>query len=182
VLLSVGRLVERKGYDDAIRAVASLKRDGKLVQYVIVGDGPDRQRLMDLSYELSVDDRVVFRGAVAREDIPAYYAACDALVAPSRSIGADVEGFGTVYLEANLFRKPVIGCRTGGVTDAVLHEKTGLLVEPNDVHGLTAAIARLMGDPAFAHALGAAGYERVINEFNWDREAKRLMAAIDAVA
>jgi phosphatidyl-myo-inositol dimannoside synthase len=182
VLLSVGRLVERKGYDDAIRAVAALKRKGTLAQYLIVGNGPDRERLADLAHELAVDDRVIFRGTVAREDLPAMYAAADALIAPSRSIGADVEGFGTVYLEANLFRKPVIGTRAGGITDAVVDGVTGLLTEPGDVPALVAAIERLRTDRAFAAKLGDAGYERVINEFNWDREAKRLMAAIDAVA
>ncbi len=181
LLLSAGRLVKRKGYDDVIRSVAALKQQGKLAQYLIVGNGPDRERLEELSDTLGVSDRVVFRGSVGREELPAYFAACDALVAPSKSEGADVEGFGTVYLEANLFGKPVIGARTGGVPEAVLHDKTGLLVEPGDTDALAAAIARLMDDPALAARLGADGRARVLDAFGWDREVKRLQAAFDAI-
>jgi phosphatidylinositol alpha-1,6-mannosyltransferase len=181
LLLSAGRLVTRKGYDDVIHAVAALKQQGKLVQYLIIGDGPDRKRLENLSYELAVDDRVIFRGSVDRKDLPAYFAACDVLIAPSKSFGADVEGFGTVYLEANLLGKPVIGTRTGGITDAVLDGKTGLLVSPGSPGQLAAAIQRLMDDPALAARLGADGRKRVLDEFDWDRQTKRLQAAFEAI-
>lgn len=177
-ILSVGRLVARKGFADAIRAIVRLKDDGVDVRYVIVGDGPEREPLEKLAGDEGVEDRVVFAGVVPREELPAYYAATDAFVMASKSMGADIEGFGTVYLEANLLKKPVIGARAGGVTDAVAHEVSGLLVDPGDVEQLAAAIRRLKDDPALARRLGEQGRERVRKDFGWEKHGKRFAAAM----
>lgn len=177
-LLSVGRLVARKGFADAIRAVARLKDDGVDVRYVVVGDGPEREPLEILAKEEGIEDRVVFAGVVPKEELPAYYAATDVFVMASKSIGADMEGFGTVYLEANLLGKPVIGARAGGVPDAIAHEVSGLLVDPGDVGQLAAAIRRLKDDPALAARLGEQGYARVRKDFGWEKHGKRFAAAM----
>lgn len=177
-LLSVGRLVARKGFDDAIRAVARLKGDGVDVRYVVVGDGSELEPLKILAKEEGIEDRVVFAGVVPREELPAYYAATDVFVMASKSIGADIEGFGTVYLEANLLGKPVIGTRVGGVPDAIAHEVSGLLVDPGDVGQLAAAIRRLKDDPALAAKLGEQGRARVRKDFGWEKHGKRFATAM----
>jgi phosphatidylinositol alpha-1,6-mannosyltransferase len=102
-------------------------------------------------------------------------AACDVFAMTPQSLGPDVEGFGIVYLEAGLFGRPAIGSRSGGVTDAVRHEETGLLVDPGDAPGLAAAIRRLRDDPDLAERLGSRGRERVLGEFGWSRQARPLI-------
>jgi phosphatidylinositol alpha-1,6-mannosyltransferase len=182
LLLSIGRLVARKGFDDCIRAVANLAAEGLSVRYAIVGDGPARRDLEKLAADIGAGDRVRFIGTVTKADLAAHFAACDAFVMTPKMRGADVEGFGIVYLEAGLFGKPVIGSRSGGVPDAVLHEKTGLLVEPGKHDAIAAAVRRLAADKAFRDRLGDAGRRRVLEEFSPERAAERFLAAVrDAV-
>ncbi len=180
-VLSVGRLVARKGFDISIKAVAELKRRGQKVRLVIVGDGPERKRLEKLADELEVAEAVVFAGAAPARELAALYAACDVMVMAPKSLGADVEGFGIVYLEANLFGKPAIGSRAGGVPEAVLHEQTGLLVQPGDALELAEAIERLIKDPALRDRLGHNGRRRVLREFTWPKQAAAFSAALDHI-
>ena len=179
-LISVGRLVKRKGFDTAIKAVGELKRSGRPVRLVIVGDGPEKPSLQALTIELDVADRVVFAGAVGDEELAELYAACQAFTLLPRSIGPDVEGFGIVYLEANLFGLPAVATRTGGVPDAVLDGETGLLVKPDDHSGAAAAIGRLMDDPELRRRLGERGRERVRQDLVWSKQAAKFTRAIEA--
>jgi phosphatidylinositol alpha-1,6-mannosyltransferase len=164
-VMTAGRLVARKGFDDVLRAVAELKLQGRTLRYLIVGDGPERAALETQAAQLGLKDQVIFTGELTDDKLAAAYQASDVMVMPPRGLGPDVEGFGIVYLEANLFGKPVIGSRSGGVPDAVVHEQTGLLVEPNRPAELSAAIARLMDDRDFAARLGAAGQQRTVRDF-----------------
>lgn len=177
-LLSVGRLVSRKGFADAIEALALLRERGRDVSLAIVGDGPERGRLEDLAKTRGVADHVTFTGKVPDDDLPALYALCDAFVMAPRSVGADVEGFGIVYLEANLMAKPVIASRAGGVPDAVIDGKTGLLVAPGDPDAVAKAVAALMDDPALWERLGRDGRARVLEEFTWKLQAGPFVAAL----
>jgi phosphatidylinositol alpha-1,6-mannosyltransferase len=174
-LLSVGRLVSRKGFADVIEAVAILKRRGKMIRLVIAGDGPERGALHALAETRGVADRVNFLGKVPDADLPGLYAAADAFVMTPRNSGADVEGFGIVYLEANLMGRPVIGSRAGGVPDAVIDGKTGLLIEPGNADAIAGAIMELHDDPALRARLGAEGRRRVLEEFGWQRQAGGLV-------
>jgi phosphatidylinositol alpha-1,6-mannosyltransferase len=178
VLLSVSRLVRRKGIDTAIRAVAELRASGRKVRYLVIGGGPDRVRLDALVDELGVGDAVSFLGEVDARTLAATYAAADAFIMVPRAEGPDVEGFGIVYLEAGLMGLPAIGSRTGGVPEAVKHEATGLLIEPDDVKAASEAVMRLMDDVELARRLGAEGRARVLREYGDDRQAKRFMAAV----
>jgi len=180
-VLSVGRLVARKGFDIGIKALAELKNRGQKARLVIVGDGPERKRLEKLAAELDLAEAVVFAGAAAADELAALYSACDVLVMTPKSLGADVEGFGIVYLEANLFGKPAIGSRSGGVPEAVLHEETGLLVQPGDALELAEAVQRLASDPALKERLGANGRRRVLEQFGWPRQAAAFGAALDHI-
>lgn len=182
VLLSVSRLVPRKGIDNVLEAVAKLKHQGVFVRYLVVGDGPEKGRLEKKTAKLEISDRVHFTGAVPHDEMPAMFATCDAFVLVPKSIGPDVEGFGIVYLEANLLGKPVIASRTGGVPDAVIHEKTGLLVDVGDNAVLVHSIRRLMGDPKLRRKLGQEGRRRVIDEFDWKKQMAPLVEAAMDVA
>ena len=177
-LLTLGRLVARKGFAEAVEAVALLKERGRTVRLVIAGDGPERKKLERLVETRGVADRVGFTGKVPDEDLPSLFGACDAFVMAPKSIGADVEGFGIVYLEANLMGKPVIGSRAGGVPDAVKDGETGLLVNPGDPAAIADAVVKLMDDPTLCALLGQAGRKRVMEEFGWKRQTAPLVEAL----
>jgi phosphatidylinositol alpha-1,6-mannosyltransferase len=178
-LLTVTRLVKRKGVDTVIDAVAKLRKAGKDIDYVIIGDGPDKGRLKHLAHTAGVTDSVKFLGAMKPDTLAVPYTACDAFVMVPRSEdGGDVEGYGIVYLEANIFAKPVIGSRTGGVPEAVLDGETGLLVEPDNADELAAAITRLMDDAELRQKLGEGGRERLRRDYGDNRQARRFLAAV----
>ncbi|HTK05510.1 MAG TPA: glycosyltransferase family 4 protein [Candidatus Eisenbacteria bacterium] len=177
-LLSLGRLVARKGFAEAIEAIALLKERGRTARLVIAGDGPERKKLEKLVEAKGVADRVGFVGKVPDEDVPALFGACDAFVMAPKSIGPDVEGFGIVYLEANLMGKPVIGSRAGGVPEAVKDGETGLLVNPGDPAAIADAIVRLMDDPTYASMLGQTGRRRVMQEFDWKLQCSPFVKAV----
>jgi len=128
VLMTIGRLVPRKGIDTVLHALPQVAHDVPDVQYLIGGHGPDRPRLEALTQDLGLEERVRFLGNIAPEALPRYYNASDVFVMPSRAEGPSVEGFGIVFLEAGACGKPVVGARSGGIPDAVRDGETGLLI------------------------------------------------------
>lgn len=172
VLLSVGRLVERKGFDRVIEAMPAVLAAHPDAVYVILGDGPDRRRLELLAKGLKLGRAVRFAGAKASTE--PYYQACDVFIMPSRADEAsgDVEGFGIVFLEANRHGRPVIGGNSGGIPDAVADGVSGLLVDPESPAAIAAAVNRLFSEPEYAEELGRKGAERVRAEFSIGRYAQ----------
>jgi phosphatidylinositol alpha-1,6-mannosyltransferase len=156
VFLTVCRLLEKKGVDQAIRAFATLAaRD---CRYLVVGDGPFRTVLEAIAAASGVADRVVFAGSVADADLVEHYALGDVFVMPNRRLpNGDTEGFGLVFLEANACGLPVIAGRDGGSTDAVRDGVNGLLVDGAAVPEIAAAMAALHDDPALRSRLREAG-------------------------
>jgi phosphatidylinositol alpha-1,6-mannosyltransferase len=179
VLLTIARLVPRKGIDSVLEALAAVRRAVPDLVYVVAGDGPDRERLVELARRLGVDESVRFVGAVEDAELPLWYSLGDVFVMPSRSDPPDVEGFGIVYLEAAACERPVVAARAGGVPDAVADGVSGLLVEPGDRDGLARALAELLSDPARRANLGRRARERVLAELTWDRIADATFAALE---
>ncbi|MFA6112055.1 MAG: glycosyltransferase family 4 protein, partial [Candidatus Latescibacterota bacterium] len=179
VILSVGRLVARKGHDTVIRALPRLAEVVPGVRYAVVGDGPIRAELESLATAEGVEQRVEFRGFVPDAELPTLYAAADLFAMVSRQIPAsgDVEGFGIVYLEANAAGLAVLAGRSGGVEDAVVDEETGLLVDPEKPDEVVAALGRLLRDPALRGRLGEQGRQRVWRQFDRRVQAQRLWEA-----
>jgi len=138
VLLSLGRIVARKGQDMVVRALPAILKEFPEVEYWIAGRGSDADRIKLLAAELGVQSQVRFLGLVDAAERVKLYQSCTAYLMPSRTIQdkGDFEGFGITYLEANACCKPVIGGRSGGVADAVLDGETGLLVDPNSSHDI----------------------------------------------
>jgi len=178
VLLTVGRLDFRKGHDRVIAALPLLLSEFPAVRYVIVGEGPEREKLGALAREKDVAGRVRFEGFQPDERLPAYYRACDVFVMPNRTLENDVEGFGLVFLEANSCGKPVVGGRSGGAAEAVLHGATGFLVEPDDLHGLVQTLRKLLGDSALRRGMGLAGRRRAVEEFSHGGQASKMWRLI----
>lgn len=179
VVLSVCRLVRRKGVDRSIEAMARVARSVPEAIYVIAGDGADRLYLEDLAAEQGMRERVRFLGSVAREELRALYRACDCFLMPSRQLpGGDVEGFGIVFLEANASGKPVVAGRSGGIPDAVQDGVTGFLVDPEDPEAIAQAVTRLLTDTDLARRMGSAGRRRVEQRFNWQTTVGELRRAL----
>lgn len=179
VLLTVARLDERKGHDTVLRALAALGAEGERLAYLIVGKGREEARLRRLADDLGLHDRVIFAGYVPDADLPRYYTLCAVFVMPNRTttqtaLAGDIEGFGISFIEASACGKPVIAGRSGGASEAVVDEETGLLVDPESPDAVAAALLRVLRDPDLARRLGEAGRRRVEAEYDWRRLAKRV--------
>lgn len=159
VILSVGRLVSRKGFDRIIENLPLLLAKNLNVHYLACGRGPMEAELKSLAKQLNVEDRVHFAGFVPDDQLASYYAACDlfAMITFFDSKAASIEGFGIVYREAGYFGKPVVAAKIGGVVDAVHHNESGLLVDPNSANEIFDALYRLCIDQPLRNHMGQQG-------------------------
>ena len=178
LLLTLARLVDRKGQDTVIRALPRVLAEIPDLTYVLAGGGSYRGELEKLARELGVEKSVLFAGFVADADVPDVYAAADAYVMVSREgrEAGDIEGFGITYLEASAAGLPVISGNTAGALDAVFPDETGLLVDPTDVKAVGDAVVSLFKNRDRARALGAAGKARVARDFSLESRAAKIIA------
>ena len=168
----VGRVVAEKGVFDLLAAVDQLRRDLPGVRAVVLGEGQDRAAAEARTTELGLDGHVRFVGWVEPAQVPAWFAAADVVVAPSRTADDGwTEAQGLSIVEAMAVGRPVVASDTGGIGDAVEHEVTGLLVGEGQPDQLAAAVLRLHQDPALATRLAAAGRARAVERFSADASA-----------
>jgi len=172
-IMTVGRLVPRKGVGTVITALARLGRDD--IELVVVGgshggsriaDDPDVQRLSALARAEGVEHLVTFRGQVSRAELPAVIRSADLVVCAPW-----YEPFGIVPLEAMASGVAVVATAVGGLIDTVVHGTTGLHVPPRDPDAIAAALTTLLADPAGLVDLGRAGAARAHSRYTWDRVA-----------
>ncbi|MDY0013826.1 MAG: glycosyltransferase family 4 protein [Rhodocyclaceae bacterium] len=173
LLLSVGRLQRRKGFDTVIRSLPVLLTAGHDVHYAIVGSGEDRAYLDNLAQEVGVAERVHFLGHVSMDDLPRWYNACDFFVLANRDIQGDTEGFGIVFLEAAACGKAALAGTAGGTGSAVLDGLTGQRVDGENLAQLVSTISQWLSEPRMLERLGAAALARVHKELTWERVAER---------
>jgi phosphatidylinositol alpha-1,6-mannosyltransferase len=176
VLFSLGRLVKRKGFDYVIKAMAEVVKQNSRVFYFIAGNGPDKRYIYDCAAGIP---NIIFLGEIGEEDKWAWLQLCDIFIMPARNIEGDYEGFGIVYLEANLCGKPVIAGDSGGVRDAVKGAVTGIIVDPNNIERIAGAISTLSTDAKLRQTLGEQGRARAISEFSWEKQAKIIFYIIN---
>jgi glycosyltransferase involved in cell wall biosynthesis len=172
-ILAVGRLVERKGFADVVKALPELPSAEFVVaggpsEYPLTQD-PVANRLLDLARGLGVSDRLRLLGAVPPEEMPAWYRSADVLACTPT-----YEPFGITPLEAMACGTPVVAYRVGGLQDTVVHGHTGTLVTPGDHEGLVNAIGALLADNAYRNRLGEAARARVAQHYPWPRIAERV--------
>lgn len=167
-LLSVGRLVKRKGVDDLLRAFSLVLKNLPNTQLEIVGDGPELTYLKNLAIQLGVDSDVTFFGMLSGPPLYQRYRECDIFVMPSKTSKTDVEGFGTVFLEAGVFAKPSIGTFSGGIPEAIKDGVTGLLVQEENIEKLAEAIEKLLTNKPLAREMGENAKKMVLTEFTWE--------------
>jgi glycosyltransferase involved in cell wall biosynthesis len=175
MLLSVCSLVngnEFKGVDTVIRALPRLLKAVPDLRYVVVGDGELRPMLQALAAEVRVAENVKFMGEVSDAELAEQYRTCDVFVLPSRGQQehgvTGGEGFGRVYVEAALAGKPVVGSRSGGAAEAILHGKTGFGVDPDSVEDVAESILTLLRHPQLAAEMGSAGRAWGLATFSQD--------------
>jgi phosphatidylinositol alpha-1,6-mannosyltransferase len=173
-ILTVGRLVLRKGHDRVIEALPNVLERVSDVEYVIVGGGTEEQRLRNLAKAVGVEAAVTFVGSVPHDVVQRYYEAADVFVHPNRQLeNGDVEGFGIVFLEANACGLPVIGGNSGGTPDAIRHGITGFLVDPNSSAEIGDRIVELLQNDAMRKRMGEEG-RKWAAQFKWSHAAELI--------
>ncbi len=173
LIFSVGRLTRRKGFDQTIRSISRLNKNGLDVHYAIAGTGEDSEYLESLAKNLGVAENVHFLGHVTEIDLPRWYNAADVFVMPNREINGDTEGFGMVFIEANACGKPVVSGMAGGTGGAVIHGETGFRIDGNSLNELTETIGKLLTDQSLSNQLGKNGLRRARELFSWNSIAEQ---------
>ncbi|TCO51971.1 phosphatidylinositol alpha-1,6-mannosyltransferase [Kribbella antiqua] len=181
VVACVSRLVPRKGQDTLIRAWPRVLAAVPSAMLLLVGGGPDRERLEGLASAVGVRSSVVFTGPVPWADIPPYVDAADVFAMPCRTrrFGLEPEALGIVTLEAAAVGKPVVVGDSGGAEDTVRHGETGYLVDPYNPVAVGVRIAGLLTNPARARELGEAGRAWVEQNWTWSHAGAVLRELLD---
>jgi glycosyltransferase involved in cell wall biosynthesis len=174
-ILFVGRLSVEKGVDILLQACKRLRSGNVPIQLRIVGDGPLRIELRAMAATLGLDSSLSFVGQLPRQALGDEYVHSDVVCVPSRS-----DPFPTVILEAMASGRPVIGTNVGGISFAVEHEKTGLLVAPEAPDELAHAFERAAKDQKSLQLMGHRGHKESLKRFAWSRVTRQLADAIDA--
>ena len=169
-IVSVGRLVHRKGQDRLVEAMALIKEEVPDVQLLFVGEGPHRKELDRLIKKHNLWGNIKFLGRISYQNLPKYLAMGHVFAMPSRSrlFGLEVEGLGIVYLEASSCGLPVIGGSSGGAPDAVIHGETGYVVDGENVEEIAARCIELLKDESLRNRMGQRGREWVKAEWSWE--------------
>ena len=170
VIVSVGRLVHRKGQDHLIKAMPEILKVVPSAHLLLVGDGPYRDHLQKLVKEHKLDTSVTFIGRIQYKDLPMYLCAGEIFAMPSRSrlMGLEVEGLGIVYLEASACGLPVLAGDSGGAPDAVVQNKTGLVVDGTDNIKIATAAIELLTNVESSQKMGLAGRQWIIDNWRWE--------------
>lgn len=179
VILTVGRLQQRKGHDIFLQSLPAIKETFPNVLYSIIGDGQERSRLQKLVEELKLQDNVEFRGETTDSELVSCYQQCDLFALPNREVDGDIEGFGMVLLEAQACGTPVLAGDSGGTAETMCVGETGLIVDCTTTEKLSLAVVELLSDNERRARMGVAARNWVVQRFDWSalaREASRLFA------
>jgi len=183
VLVALGRIVPKKGFDILVQALPSLLQSHPRVQVLIGGDGVQREQLCHLAADLGVLDHLHLPGRIPWDKAPAFLAMGDIFVLPSmRDTAGNLDGLPTVLLEALALGKPVVATRIGGVPLVIEDGVNGIVCPPNDAGQLSQAIARVLNDSALRTRLGEAARSSVEERFNWLDVAQSIASLFEATA
>lgn len=176
LVLFVGNLIPRKGLYYLIEAAKNIAKESKNTKFVVVGDGPIKNHLIQYSKEQGVSDNFIFLGEVPETMLKDLYSCADVFAFPSIQ-----EGQGISLLEAQASEKPVVAFNVTAITEVVKNRETGLLVKPNSAE-LANAILSLLSDKTLREKMGHSGREFVANNFSWDICAKRMLQVYSDVS
>ena len=179
VLLTIARLIPRKGQDVVIRALPKIISRHPDVVYMCVGVGPYRKSLMSLVTAHGLEGYVIFAGKVDEDEKYSYYDACDLFLMPSRREGNSVEGFGLTFLEAWHAAKPVLGGDHGGVVEVIDDGVDGVIVNPEDVRSVEDAVLSLVRSPSRMEEMGRRGREKAKRKFSDSAMVERMVTVLE---
>jgi phosphatidylinositol alpha-1,6-mannosyltransferase len=176
VIVSVGRLVHRKGQDTLIEALPEIITRVPQAHILFIGDGPYKEYLVKRAHQLGVFQNITFIGRITYTELPRYICVGDIFAMPSRSrlAGLEVEGLGIVYLEASACGLAVIGGQSGGAPDAVLEGETGFAVDGTSSAAVADAAITLLSQPELAARMGAQGREWILAQWQWKYWSERF--------
>ncbi len=175
LIASVGRIVEEKGVGDLIDAIAIVRDKFPSVKYVVIGEGPDRERFETKVEKLKLSNCIFFAGWISPADMPAYMAAADIFVAASkRAADGWVEAQGLAIAEAMMAGTPVVATRSGGIPDTVQDQETGLLVDEGSPHQIAEALSRLLIDINLAYSLSQRARQYAKDHYSRTATAKKF--------
>jgi glycosyltransferase involved in cell wall biosynthesis len=181
VVLSVGRLVEKKGFPFLLRAAGILRSRGAEFRLVIIGEGPERADLMSLATGLNLQDLVEWRGAQSAEQVRAAYAEADVFVlACVIASDGDRDGLPNVLLEALACGVPTVATRVGALPELIEPEQTGLLAKPGDPQDLADQLERMLYDEDLRAIVAQQGRERVERRFRLERSVAHMAELLEA--
>ena len=178
VLLTVSRLVPRKGIDKVLQALPAIAGKFPDVLYLIAGDGPGRRDLQQMAEGLGVAHLVCFAGAVEHARTPDFYNAAELVLLPNREEAGEADGLPLVFLEANACGKPVIGGRVGGTPEIVRDGENGVLVDGRNTGEIADAVCGLLGDESGRKAMGERAL-RMAQDFGWPARAQHFLDACE---
>jgi len=182
IILSVGRMIERKGFTYAIQAMPRVLADEPGARLYLVGGGPLIPQLQEQSKELGIEHAVHLPGKVSNEELQRLFSSCEMFILPSIiDSRGDTEGLGVVLIEALSYKKPVIASAVGGIPDIVIHENTGLLVPQKDPEALAAAILDILHNPEKGRTLADSGFKHIAQTFDWDVIVEKLIQEYHSV-
>ena len=173
VIITVGRLQERKGQDMMIRATALLKEQFPEVLYAIIGRGDRLESLKVLAAELGVNEHVQFLTEVSDPQMIQCYQQSDVFILPNRTIGNDIEGFGMVLVEAQACGKAVIAGDSGGTKETMLINESGFVIDCTDAQLISSTVAKLLADPELSAQMGKIGRKHVESELDWQAHVQK---------
>jgi len=170
VIVSVGRLVHRKGQDRLIEAMPEILKTVSNAHLLLVGEGPHRDHLQKLIQKHRLEGSVTLIGRIDYKDLPLYICLGDIFAMPSRSrlMGLEVEGLGIVYLEASACGLPVLAGNSGGAPDAVVQNETGLVVDGTNNKEIADAAIELLTKVDLSKKMGAAGRQWIVENWRWE--------------
>jgi teichuronic acid biosynthesis glycosyltransferase TuaC len=171
VILSVGNLIPIKGHELLLRSLAAIAPSHPRVECRIIGDGPERPRLEQLTRELHIEDRVHFLGRKPRSEVAEAMRQCTLFALPSW-----YEGLGCVYLEAMATERAAIACRGQGIEEIIRHRENGWLIEPKSLSDVTSALKTLLSDKPLRESLGRNARQTVLQSYTLAHQATQLLS------
>ncbi len=175
VIITVARMTEGKGYPHLIRLLPKILEKVPNLVWLIIGDGPKKDEIIKSIQKNYLQNVVRFIGKVSYTDLPKYYQLADLFVLLTHPDESSAEeAWGTAFVEAAASGLPVVAGRAGGVEEAVQNMTTGLVVDVYQDQGIISAVTELLRNKDSAMKMGQAGRERVIREFNWPEQLKKL--------
>jgi glycosyltransferase involved in cell wall biosynthesis len=181
LVVSVGRLVEKKGFLDLLQACRVVKDRGHVFRLVVYGDGPLRGDLESAALELELDSEILFAGARTQGDLLGALRQADVFaLTPCVTDDGDRDGIPNALVEAMACGLPVVSTAVGGVTEVVIHDQTGLLAHPHDVPAIAGHLASLLVDPSRRQRLGRSAREAIVESFDAGENVRRLAAVLEA--